>query len=109
MIFEERVGVVGYLKLPGNPPTIPRDANAVVLDQKYLDSLSKKERKKFSEDRLREASFLRWRHRYDYDGCNPDSPKTPCGEMHCLELRWRPIDKGKAGRERRKSWSGRGS
>lgn len=107
--FESRRGVVAYATLPGAPPPIRPGGQAALLGPDYLDSLSPAERQRLMPGRLDDASFLRWEHQYEYDGCHAAAnAATGCGETHCLTFTWHDVDGGRRSADRRSTYSGRG-
>lgn len=107
--FESRRAIVAYAPLPGTPPAIAPGANAAILDGQYLGTLTDAERDRLTPARLDAASFVRWEHQYQYDGCNgAANAATGCGETHCLTFVWRVEENGRRGRDRTEQFSGPG-
>lgn len=107
--FETRRGIVAYARLPGNPPPIQHGHPAALLGPAYLDTLSPAERQRLTPGRLDDASFLRWEHQYQYDGCHAAAnAATGCGETHCLTFTWHEVHNGRRSSDHRSTYSGSG-
>lgn len=106
---ETRRGMVAYLELPGSPPAIAAGEQAAELDQTYLDSLPDAERARLGAGPLDDASFTRWQHLYEYDGCHgATNAATACGQVHCLTVSWHEVTEGRRGSEQQETFSGPG-
>lgn len=99
--FEARRAIVAYAPLPGTPPVIGPGRNSAFLGPDYLATLTDAERAGLNPGRLDQASFVRWEHQYQYDGCNGvTNAATGCGQTHCLSFTWHVIEGGRRGRDR---------
>ncbi len=107
--FESRRGIVAYAALPGTPPPIHSGDQAALLGPQYLDSLSPADRQRLRPGRLDDATFLRWEHQYQYDGCHAAAnAATGCGETHCLTLTWHEVEGGRRSSDHRSTYAGSG-
>ncbi len=101
---------VGTLPVAPSPAPITSGQNVGVLDPAYIKSLSFSQKISFAGE-VMDNVFVEWGAQYDYDGCHPTAPTTPCRSVHCLELWSRSVGAaaiGPPGPGTKRTWSERG-
>lgn len=87
---ENTSGQVGIVDLNDLPPDIQSAIPPIAPGENaefVTPALTAAQRQTLA-GQIQRDKVIYWQHRYEYDGCHPQSPATTCGDSHCLDVSW---------------------
>ena len=83
------VAVIDITDLPDDiRATLQRLGNPTAMEAVRVELTLTSDQKRRLLSEIEDCAKIKWRQKYEYDGCNRPNFATSCGRQNCLDLEW---------------------